>query len=407
MAIGLMAIISPSDIGIFLLDMFVISGIVFLSLENALLFFVVSLPFFAIVPGISDSFSIWRILVAILALRTAWTERRQLAVYLRSLLSRNFVQEIKSLSWLNRSLILFFGFALISALNAKYFTVALKQIFFWGNIIVFGYLAYHYVKTRTDLHKILFAFIISVGEILAVGMFQLYLGSVWPLFNFWQFWAQNIIPIFYGEKLAFLLSYSNTWFSYFTDAPAMLRIFSVFPDSHSYSLYLVLGMVFIGFMVFDSMKLNKKHWLKIGLLSMSLMGVIISGSRGVWVGILVPAIAFFGLYFFKKGDRKVPLFMLSLVLTFILIFPIASLLASLTQKYDAPSDIESQNLMFRRMFSVTDTNEESNKGRLEIWKETLFFIKDSPLLGIGPGNFPLVLNEDISNAKKGASAHNL
>jgi O-antigen ligase len=406
-AIGFMAITSPSDIGIFLLDMFIISGVIFMSLENALLFFIVSLPFFAVVPGISDSFSIWRILVAILAIRFAWNERHQLALYLRSLFSKNFINEIKKLSWLNRSLILFFGFSLLSALNARYFLVALKQIFFWGNMVVFGYLAYHYVKTRTNLHKIIFAFIITIGEILAVGMFQFYLGSVWPLFNFWQFWAQNIIPIFYGQKLSHLLSYSNTWFSYFPDAPAVLRMFSVFPDSHSFSMYLVLGIIFVGFMVFESMKFNKKHWIKIGLLSLSLLGIILSASRGVWVGILLPAAAFFALYFFKKGDRKIPLFMLSLVLTFVLIFPVASMLASLTQKYDTPSENDSQNLFFKRMFSVVDTEETSNKGRIEIWRETVFFIKDSPLLGVGPGNFPLVLDENIANAKKGASAHNL
>ncbi|MFA6909413.1 MAG: hypothetical protein WC289_06100, partial [Patescibacteria group bacterium] len=42
-----------------------------------------------------------------------------------------------------------------------------------------------------------------------------------------------------------------------------------------------------------------------------------------------------------------------------------------------------------------------------IWKETAALIMESPLFVVGPWNYPLVLKEDISAAKKGASAHNL
>jgi O-antigen ligase len=42
-----------------------------------------------------------------------------------------------------------------------------------------------------------------------------------------------------------------------------------------------------------------------------------------------------------------------------------------------------------------------------IWKASFQSILKHPILGVGIGNYPVVLNEDISAAKKGASAHNL
>lgn len=62
---------------------------------------------------------------------------------------------------------------------------------------------------------------------------------------------------------------------------------------------------------------------------------------------------------------------------------------------------------FERARSISDAEEFSNKGRLEIWLTSIKSISKHPILGVGLGNFVTVLDEDISAAKKGASAHNL
>ena len=62
---------------------------------------------------------------------------------------------------------------------------------------------------------------------------------------------------------------------------------------------------------------------------------------------------------------------------------------------------------FERARSISDLDDISNKGRLEIWRNSLLSIAHRPWLGVGPGNFVSVINEEAGAAKKGASAHNL
>ncbi|MBL7155388.1 MAG: O-antigen ligase family protein, partial [Candidatus Portnoybacteria bacterium] len=63
--------------------------------------------------------------------------------------------------------------------------------------------------------------------------------------------------------------------------------------------------------------------------------------------------------------------------------------------------------LFERARSIIDFLETSIKGRLEIWQRTIDSIIIRPLLGVGLGNYPLVLNEPMSASKRGASAHSL
>ena len=64
-------------------------------------------------------------------------------------------------------------------------------------------------------------------------------------------------------------------------------------------------------------------------------------------------------------------------------------------------------LAFKRAKSIVDLEELSVKSRMGIWKVSLNSVLKHPILGVGIGNYPVVLGEEISAAKKGASAHNL
>ena len=84
-AIIFLSVISPSDPGILLLDVFVISGAIFLTYEHALLFFIVSLPFMPIIPFVSDSFSAWRLFVFILAVRFIYSQKKRIYGFFREI----------------------------------------------------------------------------------------------------------------------------------------------------------------------------------------------------------------------------------------------------------------------------------------------------------------------------------
>jgi O-antigen ligase len=65
------------------------------------------------------------------------------------------------------------------------------------------------------------------------------------------------------------------------------------------------------------------------------------------------------------------------------------------------------NLFGNRLRSIIDFGETSNALRLAIWKASLVSIARHPVLGVGIGNFPVVLGQDIRLARAGSTAHNL
>jgi len=149
----------------------------------------------------------------------------------------------------------------------------------------------------------------------------------------------------------------------------------------------------------------------LGLIS-CLLAIIFSGSRGSWVsglGVLLIFLFIALLYFFKKitfWDKKAQLIIGCFVI-FFLLFPIASAILFMPQYIELGKDSLSNVSLFERARSIIDFVETSIKGRLEIWQRTVDSIIIRPLLGVGIGNFPLVLNEDFIFSKRGSSAHNL
>jgi len=68
---------------------------------------------------------------------------------------------------------------------------------------------------------------------------------------------------------------------------------------------------------------------------------------------------------------------------------------------------QKENVLKERIKSIIDTSETSNQGRIAIWKATLRSMAQNPVLGVGIGNFPTILELNPTAIKAGASAHNL
>ena len=163
--------------------------------------------------------------------------------------------------------------------------------------------------------------------------------------------------------------------------------------------------------------------------SLTLLGIILSGSRGIWISVLVPLtislicansslisrivswlrinVGVIRAKLANINEIKPPRILLASFIIFLLLFPVSSLLLSLSQKAQGRSLDSSSDLVFERAKTITDFSEISAKSRLEILSSTIDSVLKHPLFGVGLGNYPVVLKEDISAAKKGASAHNL
>lgn len=374
---------------------------------DTIILFIASIPLFAALPIFESggSTSFWRIAVIVLLFRTfaylgfskIWEEIKDFCDV------RKNWKEFR-LYYLT---ILFFIWTVISLIGALSITAGLKKSAFLINIIFLFYIIKKsgILEIYEERIRIIRASVFSAGFVLLAGIIQVASIMFAHLYDFWQFWAKKVVPIFYGDNLANVLSSVNTWFSYYPDKPPTLRMFSVFPDSHSFALFLMFGMIFTFFYIISSEKLFKNKY-AILFLSLSLLGVIFSGSRGIWVS-LIGIFVFIILYFLIKKEYKDNMVFKTLImaiLIFAILFPISSFIFSFSK--DAIHDADTE-LTLKRLKSITDFDELSNKNRLGIWAQSVKSIIKKPILGVGYGNYPVVLEEDLSLAKYGSSAHNL
>ena len=230
-----------------------------------------------------------------------------------------------------------------------------------------------------------------------------------PLHTFWMWWDNHFITLFYGNNLAGLLKVSNTWFSFYANnAPPTIRIFGFFPDSHSFSLFGLIGLpaLFALFYFYRQERSIKKEALLGAVLFFDLMTFVLSGTRGIWAAAIVPFLVI--VFFIIKKYKPVDLAKLSLAvfIVFIIAFPISFSILSLSQKITFHGSVNSY-YEFQRVTSIANLSDISNLGRLEIWKSSIIEFMHHPVLGIGIANFPLALDENIHSLKEGSSAHNL
>ncbi len=451
---------------------------------NSLVLTILSIPLFLALP-ISDSYDSmanWRIILT--ALFLIWAIRANF-----------FPKKIFSKSSLELWIAVFVLAAFFSLVGSANAAAGFKKILFLGNIFLLFIITRGIAKDRGSFLRILKAGVAATILTLTIGYAQLISVFLYSLFQFWQFWAENAIYALYGAKLAQLLSYSNTWFSYYSgDIPPTLRMFSVFPDSHSFALFNIILIPFVlslawyygapqarafgisndffsgaesaeaeefthssmGFRRWFSAKVDKTSGEKHNfaaccfLVVLMLLAILFSGSRGAWISAIAPLVlvifiagrgriknAFIKLWslisqipklklqnYRPKADppmtdslkiktiieNRLGIIVFTIVM-FFLLFPVSSVILEQSQKAEwrrvnAGGEMES-SIIFKRFKSIADLEELSNKGRIEIWKDTLKSIKNHPLLGVGIGNFPVVLGQAVTAAKKGASAHNL
>jgi len=217
----------------------VLTGILFAYIlsarvRDALVFTVASIPLFIALPITQnfDQMANWRILVA--ALFVSWAVRER--IWKKLLPVR--VPRLHSTEWVGMGLFITFFLSLIAAHDV---VAGIKKILFLANAVLLYVVVRHSVRNFDAVRRVLRAAISGVAIALAVGYGQYFIVQFVSLYDFWQYWALYVIPTFYGTILGALLQESNTWFSYYPDAPATLRMFSFFPDSHSFGLFSLLG----------------------------------------------------------------------------------------------------------------------------------------------------------------------
>ena len=429
----------PREVALFLLGIFVFF-ILFSPLKQGLLFTAFSIPLFTAVP-LSESFdemAAWRIVVTILFLKAALNLSGSRSVARADGLRRFVIGTIRTWRYFVVQLLktrigvfvcLFFLTATLSLFVATDPIFGIRKLAYLANALGLFFVVWMIAKTKKDFLDIVQYTFGGVIAVLLVGYAQFIAVHFAPLHAFWQWWASHVIPVFYGANLSHLLSYSNTWFSYYEEAEATLRVFSIFPDSHSFALSMVLALpVALTFFAMSESR-HEARFLFGAFVFLALLAVVFSGTRGVWVG-AVPVFFVVALVFLIQNSafrKNFPIVtsIITRVITpkldgfrrnttktcvlvffvFALLFPVASQIQKISQ-WRQGGEI-SDTTTFSRIYTSFRTEELSNKGRIQIWKSTLESVVKHPFLGVGIGNYPVVLSESISATKEGASAHSL
>lgn len=336
---------------------------------ESLFFLVLSIPFYVGLPlGSFDGLATWRLLFIALALKWLWTD-----VWLLK-------QRPEFLPW-DKTLGVFAAITLAVTLLFGHFKAeGLRQLIFLLNLWLFYVVLVNSVKTKEQVVSLVKAAVVSLTAIIVLGYTQLFVTFFATMDVFWVYWASYISKLYYGTYFASVSLYSNSWFS-FSGGGRDLRMFSIMPDSQSFAYLAAFGLGF-GTAVTYAVGKRLKSWLWSGIRFAGL-AVMLSGTRAVWVGMLVPFFAICLAWYrnFLKPVAKKFFWSFLMVLVLFTISP----LFNKGLEYLRVGGKFQENFVDRAR-SIYDLNETSNAGRIAIWKDSLRYAAFHPW-GVGLKNF--------------------
>ena len=385
------------------------------SIEESVFLIARCIPLFTALPFTSnfDSFNVWRFIVLIIFIKWVW-QYDVLAKTLNAL--SDILKEVKKniraaivfayknwrIEFLCAVLLLV---SVLSLAKADDILIGVKRIIYFMNLGMLFFVA-RAVANKNNLNKIAFNALLSGALIVFIGFVQLASAYYMSVDNFSDFWALKVEKTLYGTAWANIAIAANTWFAYYNNT-IHLRMFSSFPDTHSFPIYLLMIIGFATSLFFNrSAKEKIKKAAIFALIVFAVMALILTGTRGIWASALFPALILGYLFFKKEISRRAAISAGLPLILFLAFLPLSSLVFNSAQ-FAMTGGSAGDKVFSERIKSIIDTNEVSNSGRIYIWKETLASIARNPILGVGIGNFPTILEQNPTAIKAGASAHNL
>src|SRR3990167_6355765 len=265
--------------------------------EDSLVFFIRSIPLFLAMPLTDsfDNFNVWRILAIIIFLK--WLFQKSITYYVLCITEwfKNF--NYKKPSYLLVALLLL---AMLSVIPASDKIAAIKRIIFFLNFAILGIVIYYKSADKEFAKRLIKNSIIPVAIVAAVGYIQVISTYFIDIYQFMRIWGEGIQCRQFGEQWCNIaVQLGNTWFAYFGEQLS-LRVFSLFPDSHSFPQFVLLGIPAVLMVV-------RRKWIKISALSLLFLIIILSGTRGIWAASIGVVLLSFGLMLYMRKRRIIKL----------------------------------------------------------------------------------------------------
>jgi len=386
----------------------------FTSLENATLFFIRSIPFFVALPLTTnfDSLSFGRVLAVVIFLR--WLLQGQSELIWQKI--KNFFVFKQRPIYLTTLVLL--GIAILSILVAPSTSLAIKRVIYLFNLSLIGVVVRDLAIQNAEFTKRVVKNIVIPAILVALlGLWQLTSTYLMDIYQFVDIWGNGVERNLFGNAWADIALKANTWFAYFGEQLS-LRMFSIFPDSHSFPMFLIFALPAV--LALALYKVIQKESLRemfktrgrllVVAIPLLFLDIILTGTRGMWaagIGSIVTIMVW--LYIFRKQGvdqhkksvfKYISSYLAVFFLLFFVAYPIFASPQFLVSKLDG-------GLLGQRIHSIINLGETSNSRRLEIWRDSIKSIAKHPLLGVGISNFPVIVGEDLAKVKAGSSAHNL
>jgi O-antigen ligase len=353
-----------------------------------------SLPFLVVLPEHTlPNLPMWRPLVGwlflVVSIKYLWQLRvgqSNLLSYVRHVASDFYNNKLNAWDKWIAALVLL---ALLSLAVADFPEHGLKQIVFVLNTYLLYLASVLAISNTEDWTKLLKYLKFSLLVTVALGFVQYFATFFSDPYYFWQYWATFISGVYYGQPLAEVLAYSNSWFSAEASGENSLRMFGILQDTHAFAVIVIFGMaIWWALAKLDVTTTRVRHlfqkqsywyWIVLALLGFA---IIASGTRGVWVAAAIPMAATLLLIYKFKARLlgALPLLSFTLIIILFLLSP------WITMSFNFLRSVALEDNFLRRAASVYDLSEDSNMGRLEIWKDSLSYSLQNPL-GTGYGNF--------------------
>ena len=307
-------------------------------LEDGVIFFARSIPFFVAIPITAnfDSLNTWRILSGLIFLKWAWEKQFWKADWFSTLpCGRTVVWKWVKTHKIGTMLVLLVSIAILSITQAQSYVLAIKRIIYFVNLSLIGIVAYDLLRKSNDFgQRLIKNLSIPVIIVALVGMAQLVSTYFMDIFQFVDFWAGKVELGLFGSAWANIAIKANTWFAYFGNQLS-LRMFSLFPDSHSFPIFLLLGLPAVFAIALRKVagaqnSLKTMFFTRASLLIVFVpiifLAAILSGTRGIWVaGLGALGVVLGILWLMKKqgagkGQKNIFKYVASYLAIFFLLF---------------------------------------------------------------------------------------
>lgn len=411
LALAIMAGLVSRDMS-FVVLFFGLFAMAHMSLEDSATYFIGMVPCALALPITEtfDNFNMWRLFAVMLVLRAMYAYRNR-GTEVVALMRTPAVLYILAL----------FGIATLSVGVAGDMTTAIMRLIYFANALLpLGVVAL--IASRQDARIQLFAVMRWVAVLLVlVALVQLLSTYLMDIYAFMRIWGEGVQFRQFGAQWSDIVtSVGNTWFAYYGEQLS-LRIFSLLPDSHTFPMILIalVPAVMAAALVHRRIPTHAyETFLRLARTRVSMwvafvpvifLFVILSGTRGMWVasvGVVPLGIALLIAlrHTLQSRAKTLMAYVTASSLLFFALFFVAWPIVTSPQFLLSKGD----DLLFtKRLRSIIDFGETSNSQRIAIWSATLDSMRERPLLGVGIGQYPIILDQELRLADAGSSAHNV